>query len=209
MDDGFLSVSGYLNIIAGVALLVYWYAFALFMPYRELSSTLSILVKNRNWSWINWLGVAGAMAGLLGQAGIYVFQMPETSWYASTGFYIATAGTTLLIGTMLWETVLWPILVRHQESLLDFQGPIYTSRTFLPFFITAGLIYSAGYILVGIGVIQSDALPSTAGYLVAIGAPTFALGSMFGKFQVYPRSIGVTIMSIGLVWIGLGILSNL
>ena len=207
MDDVFLSISGYLNIYAGIALLVYWYAFALFLPYRELSSTLSILVKNRNWSWINWLGVSGAMAGLMGQAGIYMSQVPNTSWYASTGFYIATAGTTLLIGTMLWETVLWPILVKYQETLLDFQGPIYTSRIFLPFFITSGLIYGVGYVLVGIGIIQSDALPSTTGYLLAIGAPTFALGSLFGKLQVYPRSIGVTIMSIGLVWIGMVILS--
>jgi len=133
MGDGFVRISGLINVIAGVALLVYWYAFALFLPYRELSTSLSILVRNRNWSWINYLGVFGALTGLLGQAGIYVIQIPNTNWYASSGYYIATAGTTLLIGTMLWESVLWPILVKHEESLLDFQGPIYSSKTFLPF----------------------------------------------------------------------------
>jgi len=45
------------------------------MPYGELSTTLSIVVKNRQWVWINTLGVLGALAGLLGQAGIYVIQM--------------------------------------------------------------------------------------------------------------------------------------
>jgi len=108
---------------------------------------------------------------------------------------------------MLWETVLWPILVKHDESLLDFQGPIYTSKTFLPFFIVAGLIYSLGYVLVGIGIVQAGALPRIAGILLAVGAPTFGLGSMFGKYQVYPRSIGVTLMSLALIWIGLGMLS--
>lgn len=203
MEASFVVISGYLNIFAGILLVTYWYAFALFLPYGKLSSTLSILVVNRNWSWINSLGVIGALSGLLGQAGIYVFQMVNTNWYASVGFYIAMTGTTLLIGTMLWETILWPILVNHERSLLDFQGPIYSSKSFVPFFITAGLIYSAGYILVGIGIIEAGLFPRISGYLIAIGAPTFGLGSAFGKYQVYPRSIGVTLMSAGLIWLGL------
>ena len=104
---------------------------------------------------------------------------------------------------MIWESILWPILVNHDRNLLDFQGPIYTSKTFVPFFVIAGLVYSVGYILVGIGIIQAGILPQNIGYLLAIGAPTFGFGSMFGKFQVYPRSLGVTLMSAGLIWIGL------
>ena len=142
----------------------------------------------------------------MGQAGIYIHQINQATWISSLGFYIAVTGTTLLIGTMIWESVLWPILVRHDRGLLAFQGPIYTSKTFFPFFIIAGLIYSAGYILVGIGIIQTGILPQMTGYLLAIGAPTFGLGSMFGKNQVYPRSLGVTLMSAGLIWIGIVLL---
>ena len=204
MNGNFVTVGAFLNIFSGITLLIYWFAFAIFLPYRELSTTLSILVKNRNWIWINSLGVIGAIAGLMGQAGIFVIQMTNINGYASVGFYIATLGTTLLIGTMLWETILWPILVKHQESLLDFQGPIYTSKVFFPFFIVAGLVYSLGYILVGIGIIQADVLSPTAGLLLAVGAPTFGLGAMFGKYQVYPRTAGITLMSAGLIWIGFG-----
>lgn len=200
--ESFMVISGMLNMAGGIFLLVYWYAFAIFMPYGKLSDTLAILVENRNWVWINSLGAAGALFGLLGQAGIYNLQKEVAIPASSYGYYIAVAGTTLLIGTMLWETILWPILVRHDRDLLSFQGPFYTSKTFLPFFITAGLIYSAGYILVGIGIIRADILPPLTGYLLAIGAPTFGLGSLFGKFQVYPRSLGVTLMSVGLIWIG-------
>lgn len=207
MEDYFLGISGFLNVIAGVTLLAYWYAFAIFLPYRELSTTLSILVKNKNWTWINALGVVGAMAGLLGQAGIYSIQSANTNTYASFGFYVASTGTTLLIGTMLWETILWPILVNYEESLLAFRGPVYSSRTFFPFFIAAGLVYSIGYVLVGIGIVQAGILPRFAGILVAVGAPTFGLGAMFGKAQVYVRSLGVTLMSVGLIWLGLAILS--
>lgn len=207
MDDLFLSISASLNIASGVLLLVYWYTFAIFMPYGKLTTTLAILVENHNWGWINILGLLGASAGLLGQAGIYQLQHSSDNWLSPIGFYIAVLGTLMLIGTMLWETILWPILVREDRSLLDFQGPIYTSRYFLPFFISAGLIYSAGYILVGLGIVQTGVLPGVAGYLIAVGAPAFGLGSMFGKFQVYPRSLGVTVMSAGLFWIGISMLA--
>lgn len=202
VGNSFIFISGLLNFASGILLLVYWYTFAIFMPYGKLADTLAILVENKNWSWINSLGAVGALFGLLGQAGIFFLQLGKNTTSSSIGFFIAVAGTTLLIGTMLWETILWPILVRHDRNLLAFQGPIYTSRTFFPFFVLAGLIYSAGYILVGIGIIQAGILPQWTGYLLAIGAPTFGLGSMFGKFQVYPRSLGVTLMSVGLVWIG-------
>lgn len=207
MADGFISISAFLNVISGLALLVYWYAFAILLPYRDLSTTLVILVKNRNWQWINGLGVLGALAGLLGQAGIYIFQLPSAGSFAVAGYYVATLGTALLLGTMLWDTILWPILVNHDETLLSFQGPVYLSRTFLPFFVTSGLVYSAGFVLVGIGILQANTLPAAAGYLVAVGAPLFGLGAMFGKYQVYPRSTGVTLMGIGLLWIGLAMLS--
>jgi hypothetical protein len=207
MNDEFIRIGALRNLLAGIALPAYWYAFALFMPYGELSTTLALLVKNRNWSWINALGVLGALAGVLGQAAIYVIQAPEADGYVTIGFYTAAAGTTLVIGTMLWETVLWPILVAHDEKLLDFQGPIYASRTFIPFFITSGVVFAAGYVLVGIGIARAGVLPAAAGTLLAIGGPAFALGSLFGKAQVYPRSLGVTLMSVGLIWLGVAMLS--
>lgn len=198
----FIGISGYLNLLAGVALLIYWYSYAIFLPYRELSTTLSILVKNKHWKWINTLGVIGALAGLLGQAGLYVLQMEKGSGTATIGFYVATMGTAMILGTMLWDTILWPILARYDERFLDFQGPIYTSKTFLPYFAISGLIYSVGYVLVGIGIVQSGVLPQLTGYLIGIGAPAFGLGAMFGKMQVYPRTAGITMMGIGLIWIG-------
>ena len=121
---GFIFISGLFNLAGGILLVVYWFAFAIFMPYGKLSTTLAILVENRNWTWINTLGILGATSGLLGQAGIYMLQMEKASWISSAGFYLATTGTILLIGTMIWETVLWPIIVKYDRTLLDFQGPI-------------------------------------------------------------------------------------
>lgn len=207
MNQDFISIGGWLNLLAGFSLLVYWYAFAIFLPYRELSTTLAILVRNRNWLWINLLGILGALAGLLGQGAILMAQGPGAAPYASPGYYLAVGGTTLLVATMSWETVLWPILIRHDESLLAFQGPLYSSRMFLGFFIASGLVFGVGYALVGAGIAQSGTLPQGAGILLAIGAPTFGLGALFGKYQAVVRSVGVTLMSAGLVWLAFALIA--
>lgn len=206
MVESFVVGSGVINAASGILLIVYWYAFAIFMPYRELSTTLSLLVRNRNWTWINALGVFGALFGLLGQPGMLVAQFENINVVGIVGFFVASAGTVMLLGTMLWETVLWPILVRHDSSLLDFSGPIYRSKTFLPFFISAGLLYSTGYVMVGVAIMQAEILPAAGGLLMAIGAPTFGLGAMFGKYQAIVRSIGVTLLSAGLIWLGIAMI---
>lgn len=204
---GFIGIGVYFNFLAGVFLLVYWYAYAIFLPYSKLSSTVSILVRNRNWTWINALGVIGALLGLLGQGSIVVVQGNSSAWYVFIGYYFAVAGTTLLVGTMIWETVLWPLLDRHDDALLDFTGPLYSRRSFIGFFILSGFIFAAGYVLVGVGIMRSGILPWASGFLLATGAPTFGLGALFGKLQVYVRSVGVTLMSAGSIWLAISMAS--
>lgn len=203
MTEKFVAWSGILNVVAGIALAAFWYLYAILLPYRKLSTTLAILVKNRWWTPVNILGVSGALLGLLGQGGILVSQINHVTWLGLLGFFIASAGTAFLLGPLLWDTILWPILVESDAGFLDFQGPIYQSRSFVPFFVVSGLLYSLGYILVGVGIMKVGVLPSIGGLLLAVGAPMFGLGAMFGKFQVIPRSIGVTLLSIGLIWLGL------
>ncbi len=199
----FINWSAGFNIAAGVLLLAFWFMYALFLPYKELSTTLSILVRNRNWTWLNILGVSGAVLGLLGQAGILVYHLPGVGWLGLIGYFVASAGTALMTAPLVWDTILWPILDAQDTGLLDFDGPIYRSKTFIPFFVIAGLIYSAGYIMVGVGIANVGILPETGGILIAVGTPLYGMGAMFGKAQVIVRSVGVALLSGGLIWLGL------
>jgi hypothetical protein len=193
---------GYANIGAGVLLLAYWYLYAILMPYRDLDKTLSILVLDKDWFFVNVLGVAGSIVGMLGLVGIMLKSADSFGYFGIISFALAFIGTVLLTGALLWDTIIWPILANFDPSMLDFNGPIYMSKTFVPFFIISGIIYSVGYIMLGFAMAKTGLFPNLAGYLLAIGAPLFGFGSMLGKLQVYPRSIGITLFSIGLIWIG-------
>ena len=198
----FLNITGTANITAGILLSAFWYLYALLLPYQELENTLAILVTDRHWLLVNILGVLGSLAGLIGLVGIYIKVTEETGSAGLFGFILAFLGTMLFTATLLWDTIIWPILARHDPTLLDFQGPIYTSKIFLPFFIFAGIIYSLGYVILAIALAKSGVYPYWGCIMIAVGAPLFGLGSMFGKLQVYPRTIGITLLCIGLIWFG-------
>jgi hypothetical protein len=172
------------------------------LPYGQLSTTLSLLVLDKDWTFINILGSLGALLGIVGLVGIYTSMADDLPRGATAGFIIALIGGVLMFTALLRDTVMWPILASHDPSLLDFNGPIYSSKTFLPFFIFSGIVYAAGHVLFGLSVATSDLYPTWAGHLLAWGALLFSLGSLFGKLQVYPRSIGITALSVGLIWIG-------
>lgn len=206
MTTIFVQLSGFINIFSGLLMLAFWYLYAILLPYRQLSNTLSILVLDRHWTLVNVLGVSGSMLGILGLTGSFFVQIAKFGRLGLIGFLCAFLGATLLLGALLWDTIIWPILAQHDSTLLDFQGPIYSSKTFVPFFVSAGLVYSLGFILFGIATAQAGVLPGWGGIMLAIGAPLFGLGALFGSYQVIPRTIGVTVFSIGLIWIGYSIL---
>lgn len=195
-------VSGALNVAAATCLLVYWYAFVAFMPYLELSTTLSLLVLDPEWTPINALGATGAALGLMGLPGLYVVHAERLGRLGLAAFLVTLLGSALLLGPMLWDTIIWPPLAHHDPHLLDFDGPIYSSPAFLPFFATSGLLWGLGYALFASRIARAEVLPSVAAWLVCVGAPLFGLGALFGKAQAIPRSIGITAFVVGLAWMG-------
>jgi hypothetical protein len=198
----FVQLSGIFNITSGVLLLLFWFLYAILMPYAKLESTLSLLVLNRNWTFVNLLGSLGALLGTVGLVGLFISMEGKVNKIAIWGFVIALIGTILMFITLVRDTLLWPILAQHDPSLLDFTGPIYTSKTFIPFFIFSGVMYSVGYLIFGLAIARSDLYPVLAGHLFAWGALLFGLGAAFGNLQVYIRSVGITALSAGLIWLG-------
>ena len=198
----FIYWSGHLNIASGILMLVFWYLYAILLPYGQLSNSLSLLVLNKNWTFINLIGSMGALLGIIGLVGLFMSIEGSLSKFAVFGFTVALIGGILMFIALARDTLLWPILADHDPNLLDFSGPIYTSKTFLPFFIFSGVIYTIGHVIFGLAVAKTNLYPVLAGHMLAWGALLFGVGAAFGGFQVYVRSIGVTALSLSLIWIG-------
>lgn len=198
----FIQLAAFFNIASGLLLLAYWYLYAVLLPYRELSDTLAILVQDRHWFFVNLLGSIGALAGIVGLVGLFLYLGDAAGNQVSIGFAIALIGSILMFAALLRDTLLWPILAAHDPDLLSFTGPIYASRTFLPFFIFSGVVYTLGYVLFGLGIASGPDFPAWTGHALAWGALLFGLGALFGDWQVVIRTIGITGMSAGLIWIG-------
>ena len=198
----FVQWSGYFNIASGILMFLFWYLYAILMPYGQLSNTLSLLVLNKNWVFVNILGSLGALFGIVGLVGLFISTEGKLGNFATLSFIIALIGSILMFIPLMRDTLLWPILANHDPSLLDFSGPIYTSKTFMPFFIFSGVLYTLGFVIFGLSLNGSGLYPVWAGHLLAWGALLFVLGAAFGEWQVIIRSIGITALSISLVWLG-------
>lgn len=198
----YIQWSGYINIASGVLMLLFWYLYAILLPYGQLSTSLSLLVLNKNWTFVNILGSLGALLGIVGLVGLFLSMEGRLTDLAVLGFIIALLGSILMFVALMRDTLLWPILANHDPGLLDFSGPIYTSKTFLPFFIFSGVLYTIGNIIFGLSLSGTGLYPAWTGHFLAWGALLFGMGALTGGWQVYIRSIGITAYSISLLWLG-------
>lgn len=179
-----------LNVAAGVCLLVFWYGYALLLPFEKLREGIWHLAADRRWTPINLFGVIGAV---LASAGLIVYSWSEQlSSGGMVGVVLAVAGLQLLGANLVWESLIWPVLAKRQPDLLRFDGPLYGSRVILGFFAVAGVVFAAGYITFAWSL---GGVPTVVRLGLGIGAPLFALGPLFGQAQVVVRSIGITLLA--------------
>ncbi len=181
-----------LNVAAGAGLLVFWYGYALLLPFARLKEGIWHLVGNPRWTPINLIGVAGT---ILASAGLIVYSWSEDlSGTGHAGVGMAVAGLQMLGANLVWESLIWPVLARRRPDLLRFDGPFYRSRLILGFFAIAGVLFAAGYITLAVSL--GDGAPAWVAIGLGVGAPLFALGPMLGPAQVGARSIGITLLAV-------------
>src|SRR5215213_7368240 len=139
---------------------------------------------------------------LLGLPGLYAAQRGRMGRLGLVGFLTAFSGTYLIAVTGNFG-FLAPVLAKQSPAVLD------SLSQYLPVVTINGLaaiLFMIGYILFGIAMIRTVALPRWSGVLVAVGAPAHLLG--FGIAQLvttaaWPIAIlGSVSLGAGLAWPG-------
>jgi hypothetical protein len=148
-------------VAAGVLVVVA----TLLHPSRETATTIVAselrLVAAHTVYTVAWLLV------LLGLPGLYAAERGGMARLGLVGFLTAFIGTYLIAVTGNFG-FLAPVLARHSPAVLD------SISQHSPVVIINGLaavLIMIGYVLLGVAMIRTVALPRWSGVLVAVGAP--------------------------------------
>jgi hypothetical protein len=129
---------------------------------------------------------ATLMVILLGLVGIFAYQIDRAGRLGTAGFLGAFFGTAMS-------------LLEGREHLFSHDFGHGTPEGLWQLIATA-LVFTVGYVLLGVAVVRAGVLPRGAGILLAAGTPLVAFAPPIGVQSVI--IIGHTLFGVGLAWAG-------
>ena len=138
------------------------------------------------WVPVHLLYFAALTVVLLVLVGILAIQLQRGGRLGVAGFLAAFVGTAMM-------------LLEGREHLFS---PDFGQGTPLGLWelMAASVIFSIGYILLGVAIARAGALPRGAGILLAVGGPVVAFSPPIGVLAVL--IVGHALFGLGLVWSG-------
>lgn len=148
--------------------------------------------RNPAWVPVHLLSFATLIVVLLVLVGVFVRQLPRTGRLGLVGFLAAFAGTSMM-------------LLEGREHLFS---PDFGQGTPVGLWqlIATSLVFSVGYILLGVAIFRAGLLPRGAGVLLAVGGPIVAFSPPIGIMAVLV--VGHTLFGAGLAWLGYALWSE-
>ena len=138
------------------------------------------------WVPVHLLGFVALAAIQLALVGIFARQIQRAGPLGVAGFLAAFFGTAMM-------------LLEGREHLFSHDFGEGTPAGLWQLVATA-LVFSIGYVLLGIAVARAGVLPRGAGILLAIGGPIVAFSPPIGVVSVL--IVGHALFGLGLVWSG-------
>jgi hypothetical protein len=148
------------------------------------------------WLVVTLVTLIGELLLVLGLSGIVVRQARRAGWLGLAGFVLMFIGEFLFTSYDVTALLVSPWLAQDAPQLLARNGP----PSLFVFFLLAGILFSLGGILLGIGTMRARVLPRWAGLLLIIGvllnvvdAPlSGTLGSVVGivSFVFFALAVG-------------------
>ena len=168
--------SGLLAIAAG--------AYLVLLPFIHPSDDVG--TQSAAWVPVHAGYFAALTVMLLALVGVFVRQFERAGRLGLAGFLGAFVGTAMF-------------LLEGREHLF---APDFGQGTLrgLPELILASLVFSVGYILLGIAIARARVLPRGAGILLAVGGPIVAFSPPIGIQAVL--IVAHTLFGAGLAWAG-------
>ena len=182
--------SGFALLLAGVLIGV-----GLALHHNE---TAQHTVTTVRWAATHIGAGVGFLISLFGLFGLFSRQNERSGFWGLFSFILVIASTAVMGAALLMlEGLLTPALATQGVDLSEFMLP--GQPLFLGFVITS-LLFTVGYVVVGVVAFSVNALCRVASVLLIIGAPMIALGMGFLPTIVF--RIGGVILGVAFIRFG-------
>jgi hypothetical protein len=130
---------------------------------------------NPAWAPVHVLLIAGAISSMFGLIGLYRVQADRAGALGLAGFVLGFAGSALVVAGLVADAFVLPVLAADAagQALLDPAGPLLGAGLGL-IFLSMGVTFGLGALLLGLATARAGVLPRWAGGLIAIGGPLLA-----------------------------------
>ena len=150
--------------------------------------------RSAAWAPVHLMPYIGLVLALLGLMGLFAGQLQRGGRLGLTGFLTAFIGAALTLTGAAQEAFDLPFIAAQAPQLAEGEPPG------LPFLIFTSVLFSLGFILLGIAIARAGVFPRAAGVLLAVSAPVWAFAGPLLPEWVF--TVGSVLFAIGLVWLG-------
>jgi hypothetical protein len=197
--------SGLLLIVAGIL----FGGFMFFHPANNSQGALEAIWVPVHFAWfLSYLLIICSFIPL------YVPLTTSQNSLANISYWLSFIGTILSLPIAVWDSFVVPYLAKHAPDFIPQIEEISVETSVLVFRIIVFLtvfIFSLGFLLYGISLVQRRIIPMIVGVCLAVGAPLFWIGAFFvskGSMGNSITEIGAFLFGVGLVTFGATLLSK-
>ncbi|AFY75350.1 hypothetical protein Syn7502_03510 [Synechococcus sp. PCC 7502] len=200
-----LRASGLLSIVAGVL----FASFMFFHPANNAQGALEPIWVPVHLAW--FLSYILIICSFIP---IYVPLASSKNFLLTISYWLAFVGSLLCLPIAVWDSFVIPYLARHAPDFIAQIEETSTETSVLVFRVIVFLtifIFSLGFILYGIALVQKRFVPILSGFCLAVGAPLFWVGALFvskGSMGNLITDIGAFLFGVGFVFFGVTLFSN-
>jgi hypothetical protein len=185
--------------VSGFLLIIWWILLGVSQMISGSGGSLSQLVQTPTWIPINIIGLIASLLLVMGLMRILFEDKSILGIFGFLGFIICILGVVLFASLQFDETFIWPLLATHADSLLEIEGPMFTSPGFLAAYIIMGILFAVGFIFIAIQSLRRNIFPKIPSIFMIIGAPIYGAG-LYVPLMV--RTIGLILLVISFIWVG-------
>lgn len=197
------SITGVLGTflsLAGILLIVWWILLGLSQLSASSGASLAAMAMTPLWLPANIVGIIATVLLVVGLSAFFTRAAPDSDTLGFLATTVSMAGVLLFGALQFDETFVWPVLAQDAPMLLEPGGPMLGAPPFFAAYVSMGVLFAAGFILLTAHSIRRAALPLVLNLLLVFGALLFAGGVLV---PVAVRTAGVLIFGGALIWAGL------